>query len=81
MSKDKDKDKEKKVRITIDLSGGLYERLIKMESASGATSKADVVRDALRLYEFFVKKHAEGYEFSMRRDGEGAERVLMFMSG
>lgn len=75
MEKQKDK-----VRITIDLTGAMYERLNRVELSVGAASKADVVRDALRLYEFLVKKNADGYKFSMQREGETPERLVMFLT-
>ena len=74
--------KEKKTtRITIDLTPALYERLNKMEEFVEAASKADVVRDALRLYEYFTKKAAEGYEFSIERKGEKPQKVVLFDMG
>lgn len=65
-------------RIIIDLTPALYERLNRMEELAGAPSKADVVRDALRLYEFLIKKASEGYDFSMKRGDAPSEPVVLF---
>ena len=67
-----------KIRVTVDLTKQLYARLERLESAVGATSKADVVRDALRLYEFISDRTAEGWEFAIRRGGE--EKALVLFS-
>lgn len=48
--------KKDKVRITVDLTKPFYERLEQLESLVAANSKADVIRDALRMYEFICNR-------------------------
>jgi Arc/MetJ-type ribon-helix-helix transcriptional regulator len=69
--------KQDKTRITIDLTQSQYKRLERVEENSGAASKADVVREALRLYEFLLKRRLEGYEFSMKRKGESPKDIVL----
>lgn len=71
------KEAKERVRITVDLTLPLYQRLETLEEAVGASSKADVIREALRLYEFLVKRNAEGYKFAMEKNGE-RERIVLF---
>jgi metal-responsive CopG/Arc/MetJ family transcriptional regulator len=69
----------RKVRVTVDLKLHLYERLEALEELSGADSKADVIREALQLYEFIVKRVAAGSRVSMK-DRDGQEEVLSFFT-
>lgn len=61
---------DKKVRVTIDLAKERYDRLTTLEEKVGAASKVEVIRDALRLYEFVAAKKAEGYEIALRKNNE-----------
>lgn len=57
----KEKSTEKGGRVSVDLSKSAIERLEKMMAATEAESKVEVIREALRLYEFFIKKALQGY--------------------
>ena len=47
------------------------ERLQKLKDQTEAASYAEVIRNALRLFEALVEEHAKGSEFSLKRaDGE-----------
>ena len=47
------------------------ERLQKLKDKTEAASYAEVIRNALRLFEALVEEHEKGAEFSLRRpDGE-----------
>ncbi len=59
-----------KIRMTLDLTITQNERLEALMDKSGASAKADVLRQALRLYDFALDKHTDGYEFLLRKDGE-----------
>jgi metal-responsive CopG/Arc/MetJ family transcriptional regulator len=59
-----------KVRVTIDLTKDRFDQLESLEKKVGAASKVEVIRDALRLYEFIASKKAEGYEFAVCKNGE-----------
>jgi hypothetical protein len=75
VKKDKDKDK---IRITLDLTPELYGRLERLEAAAQAGSKATLIRDALRVYEFIVNKTSEGCGFRMVNK-RGKEETLVFV--
>lgn len=66
-----------KTRITLDLSPGGYARLQKLAKAANATS-ANVLRQALQLYEFVVEKTNEGARFKSV-DSAGNETEVRFL--
>lgn len=68
-----------KTRVTVDLNENLYVRLEALEHDTGASSKADVIRDALRLYEFLVNLAKSGAKFSVTKGGETETIVLLGM--
>jgi metal-responsive CopG/Arc/MetJ family transcriptional regulator len=67
--------KERKIRMTVDLSPQLFERLERLTELVGAESKATVVRDALRLFEYFVENSSHGDRF-VRETSSGAREYL-----
>ena len=69
---------EKKVRVTVDLKPQLYDRLEALEQLVGADSKADVIREALQLYEFIVKRVVAGARVSMTMNGK--EEIVSFFN-
>jgi hypothetical protein len=69
---------EKKIRITLDLTPELYGRLERLETTARAGSKATLIRDALRVYEFIVTKTVEGCGFRMVNK-RGKEETLIFV--
>jgi hypothetical protein len=73
-------DSEKKIRVTLDLTPQFNERLESLEILVDATSKADVIRQALQLYEYIAKRTIEGYTFrAVGRNGR--EENLVFFGG
>jgi len=46
----------KKLRVQFDFSPDALERLDDLREASGAATRAETVRDALSLYEWFIKE-------------------------
>jgi hypothetical protein len=44
-----------KIRVQFDFTPDAYERLEAITSASGAISRAETVRNALSLYEWFIR--------------------------
>jgi ribbon-helix-helix CopG family protein len=48
-----------KVRVQFDFSPNALKRLDDLKERSGATSRAETIRDALSLYEWFIKEVGE----------------------
>jgi hypothetical protein len=66
-----------KIRLTLDLTKPLDERLEKLKHITGSASKADVVREALRLYEYLVSRSAVGASFYVEQDGKNERLVIL----
>ena len=58
-------------RVQLEMPPQAMERLQKLKDRAEAASYAEVIRNALRLYEALVEEHEKGSEFSLKRaDGE-----------
>jgi len=66
------------VRVTLDLSAQFHSRLTKLECLLDAKTKADVIRQALQLYEYVVKKAAAGYTFRQVSPDGKEENIVFF---
>lgn len=70
-------DSEKKVRVTIDLTPQFNQRLEQLEALVDANSKADIIRQALQLYEYVARRTVEGYTFrAVSRNGRETNLVF-----
>lgn len=70
-----------KTRIHLELAEDAYERMDKMKNLAEHRSKTDVVRDALRVYEFLLTEYKEyDADFYIQRKGDEREKVRLFMS-
>lgn len=70
---------DKKTRVTVDLKPQHYTRLEALEELVGANSKADVIREALQLYEYIVKRVAAGDRLSITTK-DGKQEALAFFT-
>ena len=68
-----------KVRITLDLSPEFYQRLEQLTEMADAETKAEVIREALRLYEFVIKQREQGATFTVWQT-DGSEKDILLMS-
>lgn len=60
-------------RVQLEMPPQAMVRLQKLKDLSEAASYAEVIRNALRLYEALVEEHEKGSEFLLKRaDGETA---------
>jgi hypothetical protein len=66
----------KKIRISLDLSRSAFDRLSALETLTEADSKADIIRDALRLYEYLVKQSLTGARIQCVSQGGGVTDVF-----
>ena len=60
-------------RIQFEFEIGSYRRLEHLQSVTESTTKAEVVRQALRLYEYFVDMKLDGWESITLRKGKEIE--------
>ena len=54
-------------RVQLEMPPQAMERLQKMKDRTEAASYAEVIRNALRLFEALVDEHEKGAEFSLKR--------------
>lgn len=67
-------DIKRKTRISLDLSRVAFDRLSVLEVLVDADSKADLIRDALRLYEYLVNQSLKGSRIQcVSREGTTTE--------
>jgi hypothetical protein len=58
-------------RVQLEMPPQAMERLQRLKDRTEAASYAEVIRNALRLFEALVEEHEKGAEFSLKRsDGE-----------
>ena len=55
-------------RIQFEFPQEAVDRLNRMRDQTGATSYAEVVRNALRMYEWFLDQQADNYDIGLVRD-------------
>jgi hypothetical protein len=54
-------------RIKLEFSPDAVERLNRIKGQTGASTYAELIRDALRLYEWFVEQERDGCEIGIVR--------------
>ena len=62
--------KEGDKRLQFDFSDDAVERLDAVVKTTGASSRAEVIRNALRLYDYTVNKIQDGYDLNFIKSGE-----------
>lgn len=63
-------------RLQLDFSHEAYERLLMIRELSEARTNAEVVRNALRLYEWFLEQKRKSYKLRLvREDSEEFKEV------
>ena len=55
-------------RLQFELSGDAIERLNNLKKSTDASSKAEVIRNSLRVYEYITSMIKEGYELEFKKD-------------
>lgn len=67
--------------VTIELTPDLDERLEDLRSMTGSASKADTIRDALKVFEYLSDLYTQGYSFARQRKYEDPEPMDIFLPG
>lgn len=62
--------KEKAKRIQFDFSPDALSQIEELVKNTGAASKAEVIRKALKLYEYTVEMLRNSYDLTFQREGE-----------
>ncbi|MCA9650066.1 MAG: hypothetical protein H6712_18190 [Myxococcales bacterium] len=70
-------DRSGRRRVQIDFSPAAYARLESIRERGEAQSNAEAVRNALRLYDWFLRQREEGFEVRLvKGDEERAVELL-----
>lgn len=57
-------------KVQVEFSDSAMERIKSIADATEAASNAEVVRNALQLFDWFIRKRLEGYAIHLIRDDE-----------
>lgn len=66
-----------KKRLQLDFSKEAVERLDLLKESTGVSSRADVFRNALKLYDTYVEKKKEGYSCRMVKDDDNIIEIII----
>jgi hypothetical protein len=62
------KEKLERQRLQLDFTQEGYNRLLQVKELADARSNAEVVRNALRVYEWFLRQKRDNYRFQLVKD-------------
>lgn len=65
-------------RVQLDFSAEAYNRLKQLRERSDARTNAELVRNALRLYEWYLNTKDDRYRIHLVRDNEIKEVEIVF---
>ena len=65
-------------RLQLVFSADAYQRLNDVKRLSGASSQAQTVRDAIRVFAWFLQQRRDGFEIALLQDGK-VEKVVELM--
>lgn len=67
-------------RVQMELSKSSFERLKRLKQLVEAPSYTEVMKDALRLYEYFVLSDNEGSQFMVKDKAGNVSSIKIFTS-
>lgn len=66
-----------KNRLQFDLTDSAFDRYQEIKEQTGSRTGAELFRNAIRLYGWFVKKRLEGYSIVLRKGKREIEVELL----
>lgn len=78
MKKGREEEEREKTRIAFDLTAEALEELDNLQEKAGLNNRADLVRNSLRLYAWFIEQQKQGCEVILRDDEEEKVVELVF---
>ena len=64
-------------RVQLDFTPEAFERLQEIKDLADAKTNAEVVRNAIRLYDWFLRQQQEDYKFHLVKDDRVKEVELI----
>lgn len=65
-------------RVYIDFTEQAFRRLSKIKLLAEATSNSELLRNAIRLYEWYLERRKEGYKICLMKNDVVKEVELFF---
>lgn len=65
--------------VSLSLSTESVKRLSRLKKKAGTDDNAEVMRNALRLYEWLIEQTEQGYDIALLRDGHMVKDVKIFV--
>jgi hypothetical protein len=59
-----------KTRVQLDFDDEAYAQLQQLKERSGSRTNAELIRDAMSLYDWVLTKREMGWQFQIERGGE-----------
>lgn len=75
---DADKSSGERQRVQLDFSPQAYQKLLHIREIADARSNAEVVRNALRIYEWFLDQKRANHKLQLVTDDSVKEIELLF---
>jgi hypothetical protein len=66
-------------RIQFEFSADAVERMNRMREQTDASSYAELVRNALRVYEWFIQQEKGGYDIGLVKDETLVKTIKLFL--
>jgi metal-responsive CopG/Arc/MetJ family transcriptional regulator len=70
--------KKIKHRLQFDLTPEALKQLDEIKNKANLNTRAEVVRNALRLYTWCLDKKAEGFQFQIKKDSQYKDLEFLF---
>jgi hypothetical protein len=64
-------------RVQLEFTQEAFDRMLQIKEMANATTNAEVVRNALRVYEWFLRQKAENNRLQLVKDNQVREVELM----
>lgn len=65
------------IRLQFDFSRKAVERLDELKVVTGSGSRAEIIRNALRVYEYLVEMKEEGYKIQLGKNQETTKGIAL----
>lgn len=65
-------------RVQIDFSADAFARLDEVRMLAEAKTNAEVIRNAIRVFEWFLKQQKAGFRIHLVKDGQAKDVELLF---
>ena len=65
-------------RVQMDMSPSSFDRLNRLKETVDASTYTEIMKDALRLYEYFIQEDSKGRQFLVKDENGNVSEVKIF---